>query len=190
MRKLSDNIALNEIFETIALFKYLENNHLIFKHSNLITPFIGNFVSKNITQEFVNQPTFLKEYGEEKVPTNIYDIFNDYKISFMVIGTELKDLVKNEFKTVEQIHHEREMFESKRQTKFSKWSFWIALFALLFSLAVPFIFDTKLEQSQIENIRTDLHKINSAIDTLNVQTKMTTKANNEANIEKLKNTSH
>lgn len=174
VRKFSDNIALTEIFEIIALFKYLESNHLIFKHSNLNTPFIGNFISKNITQEFANQPRFLKEYGLESVPTNVYDLLNDYKISFMVVGTELKSLASNNFVTADELQHQREI-------KIAKLSFGIALIALLFSFLSPLVFntETKIDQTQIDIIRTDLHRINSSIDTLNFQTKKSVKVDNE-----------
>jgi hypothetical protein len=153
-----DKNALSEFFEIIALFSYLEKNDLIFIHSNYNSPNQGNFVSNNITQETLYTRT--QELVAQPIPTNIYEYIIRYKDSYLFVGTELKKLVKNDFKTSEQINHETELAESRKQTKISKYSFFIAFAALIFSLLAPFIFNTKIDHNQIDSIKQEL--INSS----------------------------
>ncbi|MDD2634541.1 MAG: hypothetical protein PHW82_03480 [Bacteroidales bacterium] len=150
----TDKDALSEFFETIALFSYLEKNDLIFIHSNYNSPNQGNFVSKNITPKTLSTRTL--ELAAQPIPTNIYEYIIRYKDSYLFVGTELKKLVKNDFKTNEQINHEAELGESKKQTKISKYSFFIAFVALIFSLLAPFAFNTRIDENQINSIKQEL----------------------------------
>ena len=154
-----DKTALSEFFEVIALLNYLEKNDLIFIHSNYDSPYQGNFISKNITQTLVNERS--QELLNQRVPTNIYEFIIRYKDSYLIVGTELKKLVENDFKTSEQIQHETELVESKKQTKLSQYSFYIALVALIFSLLAPFIFDTKFDKNQMNSIKQVLNNNSS-----------------------------
>ena len=153
-----DTDALSQFFEIIALFRFLEKNDLIFIHSNYNSPNEGNFVSNNIKQETLFTRT--QELASQAIPTNIYEYIIRYKDSYLFVGTELKSLVRNDFKTSEQINHETELAESRIQTKISKYSFFIAFAALIFSLLAPFIFDTKIDNNQIDSIKQEL--INSS----------------------------
>jgi hypothetical protein len=150
----SDKIALNEFFETLSLIKYLERNDLIFIHTNYDFPNEGNYISNNLDQKTITKKA--SELISQPIPTNIFDIISDYRKSYLVVGTELKKLVENKFKTNEQIHHETEITESRKQTKISRYSFYIALAALIFSFLTPFIFDAKFDENQIDSIKQEL----------------------------------
>jgi len=162
--KLTDTETPTEIFETIALFKYLESNHLIFKHSNKITQYVGDFVTKNMTQQEIIGKA--NEYGEFPIPTDVFDKIQDYKTSYMIVGTELKSLVLNNFKTIDDIKHEKEM-------KIAYISLFVAFVALLFSFLSPFLFDTKIEQNQLDNFGKQLKNNDKEIiremENLNIQ---------------------
>lgn len=149
-----DKSALSEFFEIIVLFSYLEKNDLIFIHSNYNSPNQGNFVSNNLTQEILFTKT--QELVSQRIPTNIYQNVIRFNESYLIVGTELKKLVKNDFKTSEQINHEIELAESKKQTKISQYSFFIAFVALIFSFLAPFIFNTKIYNNQIDSIKQEL----------------------------------
>jgi hypothetical protein len=174
---------VTEIFETIALIQYLESNHLVFKHTHHNTEFVDGLSSKISDQILAKKGNGWDSFT---VPTNMFDIIQDFHKSFIVVGAELKKLVENDFKTTEQIHHEKEI-------KIARLSLLIAFIALLFSFLFPVIFstETKIEQKQIDDIRTDLHKINSSIDTLNRWTKTTIEVEKNKRLEhnKTKNTS-
>jgi hypothetical protein len=63
--------------------------------------------------------------------TNILDFLTNNKECFIYPLTSLVELYKNNFKTPEQVRYEREIKESKIQTKYSKYAFYVSLFALL-----------------------------------------------------------
>ena len=157
----TDKNALSEFFEVISAINYLEKNNLIFVHSNYDSPQKGNFVSKNITQELLN--TRATEFVIQPIPTNIYDLIIRYKISYLFVGSELKKISENNFKTDEQINHEEELAESKNQTRLAKYSFYLAFGALLFSFIAPFVFDTNVNQNQIDEIKHNLKSIEQSV---------------------------
>ncbi|WP_413998195.1 hypothetical protein ACMDB5_10420 [Flavobacterium sp. W1B] len=183
----TDKDAVSEFFETVALINYLEKSDLIFLHSNSEqTVGTKNFASKNIDQNYLD--TKKVNLVDQPIPTNIYEHVKRYTGSYIFVGTELNILVKNNFVTLDEKRHVREI-------KIARWSLIIAFIALLFSFLSPFLFDTKIEQKQIDSIRTDLLRINSSVDSLSVQVEM--KLHNEStqkqkiNIdEKTINTSH
>lgn len=100
-----------------------------------------------------------KGYQVILVP-ELYDDLNNSLIGVAIFSPRIKELVERNFKTQEQINHEAEMTESKKQTKYSVWSFRIAIAALILS---PFLTDlaqyffkdccqTKIDEKQIEQI--------------------------------------
>ena len=98
----------------------------------------------------------VEEYGKFPIPTNVFDIVSDFKKSFLIVGTELMDLVRNNFKTSEDIKHEKEIC-------FAIKSLLLAFIALLFSFLSPFIFDTKIEQKQLDNLIKEIKENNKQI---------------------------
>lgn len=152
--KKNDSNAVSEIFELISLIKYLEKEYLIFKHTKNTRETISGVQSKNLTAMTFNARA--EEFQKLEVPTNIYHLLQNYRNSFMVVGTELKQLVKNNFQTSEEINHRREMKVAKR-------SFYVALIALVFSFLSPFLFDTTINPKQIKQIKNQLEKIQKSI---------------------------
>lgn len=150
----TDKNALTEFFECISTIDYLEKNNLIFVHSNYDLPQKGNFVSKNITQEILDSK--VTDFFIQPIPTNIFDLIMRYKISYFYVRSELKKILENNFKTYEQMYHEEELTESKKQTRISRFSFYLALGALLFSFIAPFIFDANINQDQVNEINQNL----------------------------------
>lgn len=157
----TDKNALSEFFEVISTLDYLEKNNLIFVHSNYDSPQKGNFVSKNITEELLNTKT--TEFDIQHIPTNVFELIERYKISYLIVCPELKNISENNFKTDEQINHEEELAESKRQTRIAKYSFYLAFGALLFSFIAPFVFDTNINQSQIDELNYNLNSIEQSL---------------------------
>lgn len=185
----NDNLALNHLIEIVVLINYLEKNDLIFIHSNQVSLLDGNnknWISNGITQEILDNDG--DKMAHQLIPTNLYEHIVRYVSSYLFVGTELKLLCQNDFKSQEQInhekemaevilqtklskeHHEKEMTEAILQTKLSKYSFWIAIIALAFSFCAPFFFDTTINKLQMEelNISNDkqievLNKIESEI---------------------------
>jgi hypothetical protein len=157
----TDKNALSDFFEVISTINYLEKNNLIFVHSNYNSLQKGNFVSKNITQELYNNRN--AEFITQPIPTNIYDLIINYKISYFYVVPELMKIFENNFKTDEQIYHEKELAESKKQTRLAQNSFYLALGALLFSFTAPFVFDTKINQNQINDIKQNLKSIEQSV---------------------------
>lgn len=138
---INDMVALSEIFEIISLLNYLEKNYLIFIHSNYLSFNNGNWISKNLRESELHSRVL--EFNAQPIPTTIYDIITRYKSSYLIVGTEIKKFVENDFKSNEQILHEVSLRESKRQTRISMRSFYIALIALIFSFLSPLIFGEK-----------------------------------------------
>jgi len=132
--KKEDSNAVYEILETIFLINYLEKNDLIVLHSNYKSDFKKNqnFISNDITQEEINQNTNI--YCYQKIPTNIYDLIVKYTFSYFFISEELKDLIKNNFETIDEVRHEKELLEAKKQTRLSQLSFILAIIALIISI--------------------------------------------------------
>lgn len=149
-----DKNATFEFFEVVSLLKYLEVNHLIFIHKNYENTSKGDYISKNLDQNTIIEKQ--SELTFEPIPTTVHEIIIEYSKSYLFVGTELKKLVDNNFKTSEQIQHEIEIAEARIQTNFSRWSFYIALVALLFSLLVPFIFKTKIDKEQYDTVLNEM----------------------------------
>lgn len=67
---------------------------------------------------------------------------------------QLKDLAANDFKSYEQIRHEHELAlaqqQHEKELNISRYSFWLALLALFFSLVSPFVFENTLDENQFK----------------------------------------
>ncbi len=149
----TDENAVIELFELISLLNYLEKNYLIFIHSNPERP-IGRerFITNNVDQQYFDNR--INDFERQPIQTDIFDRIIKYIRSFLVCGTELKALVKNDFKSQEQIAHEKEMEEAKRQTRISRVSLCVAFLALVLSFLSPLIFSTRINKQQINTINT------------------------------------
>ncbi|HQA92428.1 MAG TPA: hypothetical protein PL115_02025 [Bacteroidales bacterium] len=149
----NDVSAISEFLELISLLNYLEKNDLIFIHSNPEISIETDFVLKNnINQQFINER--VDDLKKVYFSTNVLEIIIRYVKSFLICGTELKALVKNDFKSQEQIAHEKEMEEAKRQTRISRVSLCVAFLALVLSFLSPLIFSTRINKQQINTINT------------------------------------
>lgn len=140
----SDSLALSELFEFIGLLEYLKKNYLIFEHKNSSILAISGFVSNNLDSTTYNQNQ--EDFDTIPIPTDLYDLIQDYKQTFLVSGTELKAIQNYNFKTQEKIQFEKEIL-------LTRISLGIAFIALLFSFLSPFIFDTTIDKHQFENIK-------------------------------------
>jgi hypothetical protein len=151
----SDNDAVSQFFETIALIKYLERSDLIFIHSNPDQPLNnGDFLSKNIDQAYLDN--HIANLIALPIPTDIYDLMRRFIRSYIFTGTELKELVKNKFKSTEQLQFESEI-------KIARISLVIAFVALIFSFISPLLFDNSNENNQLNKLY-ELIKMNQKID--------------------------
>ena len=72
-RKGDEQNAYNELFELISLLHYLEDHYLIFITTNP-NPFPGNFVTKKLTQQTLNQKG--SEFSQRPIPTTLYQYNN------------------------------------------------------------------------------------------------------------------
>ena len=134
--------SIGEIFEAVYFILYLEKENLIYLHSNyqnLATEEVC--ISHNIDQKFIDEHE--KELGIQPVPTNFIEKVKKLHNSYIIPTTQLRDLVKNDFKSYEQLRHEKEL-------GIAKWSFGIAFLGLIVALAVPFIFDSSLDNNQFK----------------------------------------
>lgn len=142
----TDSSAISDFFDLLSLIEYLESERLIFVHSNP-NPFTGNFLSSNWRYNpQINQLTDFN--GNEMpsstkidIPTNVFDLIIKYVNTFYYPISELKGLVENDFETVEK----KQLKESLIQTKYSKWAFYIALFALIFTIGYALLFNSNVE---------------------------------------------
>lgn len=107
-----------------------------------------------------------------KLPLDICPYAYDTLAKYILVSDDIKDLVENNFKTVEDRRHRKEI-------KIARGSLVITFIALLFSFISPFVFSTKIEQNQIDSIRTDLRQIDSSIDKLSFVMTSEIKTDNE-----------
>lgn len=147
--ELDDQSALNELFEFIGLIQFLKNNHLIFTHKNNLIPLTNGFISSNLTSNIYNTNT--ANYHTNQIQTDIYNLVQEYKQTFFISGTELKELESFDFKTQEELQFKKELC-------IAKISLLLAFIALIFSFIAPFIFDTTIDQSQINDIKNAIIK--------------------------------
>jgi hypothetical protein len=160
----TDSTALSDFFDLLSLIEYLERERLIFVHTNP-NPFTGNFLSNNwrynpqINQLTDSNGNVMPPSTKIDIPTNVYDLILKYVNTFYYPISELKELVKNNFETLEK----KQLNESLTQTKYSKWAFYIAMFALIFTIGYSIFFKTnvQLDKRQYDDL---IENINSAND--------------------------
>lgn len=151
----TDSSAMYDFFDLLSLIEYLESERLIFVHTNP-TPFTGNFLSSNWRYNAqINQITDLNgnvmpPSTKIDIPTNVFDLIIKYVNTFYYPISELKLLVENDFETLEK----KQLKESLTQTKYSKWAFYIALFALTFTIGYSVFFNSnvQLEKQQYDDL--------------------------------------
>lgn len=150
----TDSSAMSDFFDLLSLIEYLESEGLIFVHTNP-TPFAGDFLSSNWRYNIeISQITDLNGNvmplsTKIDIPTNIFDLIIKYINTFFYPISELKLLVENDFETLEK----KQLKESLTQTKYSKWAFYIALFALAFTIGYSVFFNSnvQLDKGQYDN---------------------------------------
>lgn len=149
-----DLTPVYQLLEFVSLLDYLEQNRLVFIHTGN-SPIIGNIITKNL--QFSSDKKFLvNENGASfeltrfDIPTNLTDVIRKYSNTFFYVGGELKTLIVNNFETDES----KQLRESIKQTKYSKYAFYIAFFALVFTIAYSAFFktDVKLDEEQFDNL--------------------------------------
>lgn len=152
----TDNTAfLYDFFDILSLIDYLEKERLIFVHSNP-NPFSGNILkndwqSNDLISEFIDSNGNVKPpVGKIIIPTDVYDKILKYINSFYYPISELKALVENDFETIET----KQLKESLKQTKYSKLAFYIALFALIFTICYSAFFksNVQLDKRQYDSL--------------------------------------
>jgi len=151
----TDSSAISDFFDLLSLIEYLENERLIFVHTNP-NPFTGNFLSNNWRYNpQINQLTdfngnVMPPSTKVDIPTNVFDLIIKYVNTFYYPISELKGLVENNFETLEK----KQLKESLIQTKYSKWAFYIALFALIFTIGYALLFNSnvELDKQQFEEL--------------------------------------
>jgi hypothetical protein len=174
---VSDSINKNEIRKILMqlsfLFIYLKDNYYLidFRRDGKFKIELKKVPSKKY--ELVTDRTYPDEFFIYK-----YNCFFELLLSETIV-----DLVNNNFKTVEQRRfeiqmndaqrkHEGSMSESKKQTKYSQWAFYVAIGALIVSLTSTIITQCSNNiRDEIRSIKTETPKlINQQIknDTLKV----------------------
>lgn len=188
---------IQEIFQAIFLIKFLEENYFISLHSNYEehAPIGMSWFSADEKLIENMQKTLGGGYSKLDVPTNLFDEVNRLSKSFVLPTTQLKDLVKNGFKSYDQVRHELELSTAEEQHKIqlatadaqhklqlstaasqhkeelriSKRSFGVALAALVLSLLLglisPLVFETTLDEKQFNYLVKTLEQ--ESISTLN-----------------------
>jgi hypothetical protein len=142
----TDSSAVSDFFDLLSLIEYLENEKLIFIHSNP-NPFKGNFLSNNwrynpqIKQLTDFDGNVMPLSTKIDIPTNVFDMIMKYINTFYYPISELKKLVENNFETLEK----KQLNESLVQTKYSKLAFYIALFALTFTIGYSILFKSNVQ---------------------------------------------
>lgn len=155
-----DRFAVNDFFEIISLLDYLEKNRFLFIHE--IDENIKNsFLSKNWRLD--SQTKQLLDSNENQVPagnmnripTNVFDLMIRYNKSFYHVGTELRMLIENDFETNESRQlkevklqtelSQTQLIEANKQTKYSKFAFYVSLLALCISIVLPFFIENTMK---------------------------------------------
>jgi hypothetical protein len=119
IKKPSDTMFFNELVESVFLIKYLEKESLIFFHSNYEPPQLGDYLS--VKSSLINNSSS-KSYEKNEFSTTIYDDILDFQKTYFVCSTELIEHVKNGFRSMEQIRHNENIKESKKNLKIAEQS--------------------------------------------------------------------
>lgn len=115
-----------------------------------------------------NLPFITSNFSDPTIST----LLIDYVDKEIFVTEEFRQFCKNGFIARDEKRFRRQIFITTS-------ALCVAILALVintvFNLLPKFTSGTKIKQEQIDSIRTDLHKISSSIDTLNLQIKTTTK---------------
>lgn len=155
----------------VNLFRYLEKSNLI-----SFIPYYNNEFIDHVNENFKVICPDIDEEKEHKRIKQIEEIkprftikdssiveFLDEKYStFVSISPELRDLVKRDFKSIEQIQFEQELKQAnvyhrqameaaQKQICYSRWAFIVALVTLLITLGFNIFGTIKVESRTIEN---------------------------------------
>jgi len=192
---VSDSINENEIRKILIqlsfLFIYLENNYYLIDFKRDLDNKIE--LKKEPSKKYMlkTDRTYQKEYF-------IYRFNCFYELS---LSETIVDLVNNNFKTVEQRRFEKQLSDSNRKFKiqladnnkkykrticWTRASFLVALIAVIVSLIIPFCVSTKIDESQIDEIKFELRdsKIKSAVPIQNNDTVQVNIVNKDLIIKK------
>ncbi|WP_286844129.1 MULTISPECIES: hypothetical protein [Sphingobacterium] len=150
----TDANKLDELFDTISLIEYLRREMLIFVHTNPVA-FQGVFLSNNWNNDS-NIP--VDNILKHEIPTNVYDLILEYINSFYHPTSDLKNLVEDNFETLER----KQLNEALTQTKYSKGAFVVAILALIFTVGYSYFKDDslKFDKDQIIEIKDFIEKEN------------------------------
>jgi hypothetical protein len=136
------NFILKELLEDRLLRKvkinFDENHHTIIigrdeltKKLDLHSPHHGRDLPNNLKRDFGYNVFDLSEFHDD-----IIDNFTGLAVPSM----RIRNLFNNDYKSDEQVRHEEELRESKKQTKISNWSLWAAIVTLIVSVVLNYSF--------------------------------------------------
>ena len=125
---VSDSINKDEILNILIqfsfLFRYLKENFYLLDFERNIDSKVDLKEESQKKHKLKTETIYPKEYFIFK-----YNCFYNLSLSETIV-----DLVKNNFKTVEQIRFEKQLVEAKKQTKYSRRAFYVSIAALIVSL--------------------------------------------------------
>jgi len=161
---INDHKSYTKVFDIIFLLKYLDENRFISIHSmdeneyydlfsreryTKVDGFYYRIIDENILG--ISKMTF------SKMHTNIGREIQQISKGIIYSSFALEDLVKNNFKTIEQ----KQLIEAKKQTCYSRKALFVTLVALILSL-VSTIFttctDTEIDNKQYNQIIQSIEK--------------------------------
>jgi len=167
-----------EIEELIILLRYLEDERLIYLFENK-DAIKDNHLYNKKKYNRKDDGTYCNDEGKLIINGRIYqadgyfyqDITNmPYDIgkyvhhfakSIFGISGSLRELVEDDFKTPEQIRHEQAMGKARKQVKYSRWTFWGSIVALIISSVLGIwtkCSDTTINRIQLDQIKQTIEK--------------------------------
>lgn len=117
IKKPTDSLFFNELVESVFLIKYLEKESLIFFHSNYDPPTMGSYLRHK--DSLISDATS-GNYEKNEFSTTIYDDIIKFQKTYFVCSTELIEHVKNGFKSLEQIRHDENIKESRKNLEIAE----------------------------------------------------------------------
>lgn len=134
----------------------------------------NNRIIINQENEYFTGNTLYSEKGDiiySSVNINIlpFDICELLNVGVFV-SQDLKDLVKNNFETPEQIRFEKQLKEAKRQTCGAYIATGVSFLGLLIAMALPFL--TKTSLKEIEDIKLEIRNVKTELPAV-IETRIT-----------------
>lgn len=161
----NDGKSCTKVIDVISLLKFLEENRFINLHMRDLDVNYSLFSHERYTKSgelywrrdgSVN--TLITSYNNfTKMHTNIGREIQQISKGVIYVSFALEDLVKNNFKTIEQ----KQLIEAKRQTSYSRRALCASLVALALSLVSTIITtctDTKIDSIQFNQIKQSIDK--------------------------------